>query len=150
MENKALAKQDPFEFFAPDLSSPQMLNFYLSSVQAGLPSHASDYEDGKLDLNSYVIDNPTSTFFLRVAGHSMTGVGLQDGDVVVVDKSLDPQPGKQVIAILDGEFTVKTFSKDKMGRVILKAENPDYPHIYPSSEQEFQIWGVVMAVIHKL
>ena len=118
-------------------------------VAAGFPSPADDYIDVGIDLNEQLIRHPTSTFFLRVSGHSMNGAGIHDGDLLVVDRSLDPKPGRIVIAILDGAFTLKRLTLHR-NRLRLEAAHPDYPAIELHRCGEVQIWGVAIHVIHSL
>ena len=119
-----------------------------STVQAGFPSPAVGYEDEALDINDLVVSNPTATFYVRVKGNSMIDANIFDDDILVVDKSIEPSHGKIVIAVIDGEFTVKTlYTKD--GVVKLIPANPEYPEILLRDEQELNIWGVVSYIIHK-
>ena len=97
-------------------------------VTAGFPSPAEDFTDIGIDLNEQLIQHPASTFFLRVSGYSMTGAGIHDGDLLIVDRSLDPIPGRIVIAAMDGAFTVKRLTHHR-GKPRLEADNPDYPPI---------------------
>jgi DNA polymerase V len=122
---------------------------FLSGVSAGFPSPAEDYVDRKLDLNELLIKNPAATFFVRVAGDSMTGAGIHHDDILVVDRSLEPAGGKIVIAVYDGELTVKRLVRDKNG-LRLVAENPNYPPLAITGENGCEIWGVVTSVIHQL
>ena len=123
------------------------LPLVLGSVPAGFPSPAAEYEDTDIDINDIVISNPTSTFYMRVKGNSMADAYILDGDILVVDKSIEPTHGKIVIAVVDGEFTVKTlYHKD--GIIKLVPANPAYPEIELKSEQELNIWGVVSYTIH--
>jgi DNA polymerase V len=124
------------------------LALYSCKIPAGFPSPASDYIDQRLDLNEYLAVNPEATFFLRVQGNSMTGAGIHDGDLLVVDRSLQAKSGNVVIAVVDGEFTVKRLQHLK-GKVWLKAENPSYPNIELQEGQELEIWGVVSHVVHR-
>jgi DNA polymerase V len=122
---------------------------YAHSVRAGFPSPADDYVAQALDLNEHLIAHKEATFFLRAKGHSMTGAGIQDGDLLVVDRSLTPLHRSVVIAVVDGEFTVKRLYK-RAGRIRLLAENPDFAPIEFQEGQELQIWGIVTSVVHKL
>lgn len=119
------------------------------SVSAGFPSPADDYIEGRLDLNEFMVTNPAATFFVRVAGDSMLGAGIHHNDILVVDRSLDPISGKVVIAVVNGELTVKRLVKNGAS-VCLKAESPDYPDIHPAEGTTCEIWGVVAYVIHAL
>lgn len=121
----------------------------LSLVSAGFPSPAEDWKEDDLDLNSFLVKRPTSTFYVRVKGDSMIQAGIFEGDVLIVDRAIKPSNRKVVIAVLNTEFTVKRLQKE--GDVIrLLPENPAYPPIEITSEMDFQIWGVVTACIHKL
>lgn len=121
----------------------------VGSVVAGFPSPAEQYLEPPLDLNAFLIHRPAATFFVRVEGESMIGVGIHDGDLLVVDRSLTPANGDVVIAAVDGEFTVKTLRK--AGRnIALEPANPKFPTITFTSGQEVQLFGKVTAVIHKL
>ncbi|HOP64410.1 MAG TPA: translesion error-prone DNA polymerase V autoproteolytic subunit [Spirochaetota bacterium] len=120
---------------------------FVVRVAAGFPSPADDYIENTLDLNDYLIEHPAATFFVRVAGDSMTGAGINSGDILIVDRALTPRNGSIVVAILDGEFTVKRFSRLK-GRIFLLPENPSYEPIEITEGAEFEVWGVVAHVIH--
>ena len=118
-------------------------------VAAGFPSPADDYVEVGIDLNEQLIRNPTSTFFLRVSGESMLGAGIHHGDLLVVDRSLDPRPGRVVVAVLNGEFTLKRLVQHQ-GRLRLEAANPAYPPLELHRCGDVQIWGVAIHVIHPL
>ena len=118
-------------------------------VAAGFPSPADDYVEVGIDLNDQLIRHPTSTFFLRVSGESMLGAGIHDGDLLVVDRSLDPRPGRVVVAVLDGEFTLKRLGQQH-GRLRLEAVDPAYPPLELHRCGDVQIWGVAIHVIHPL
>ena len=119
------------------------------TIQAGFPSPADDYVAESLDLNEHLMPRKEACYLLRVSGESMIGASIHDGDLLVVDRSLTPANGKVVIAILDGQFTVKTLEK-KRGKIRLLPANPDFEPIELKDEQELQIWGVVTRVIHSL
>ena len=118
------------------------------SVAAGFPSPADDYLQKRLDLNEYCIRNQAATFFVQVEGDSMTGAGIYNGDILIVDRSLEYKPGDVVIAYLDGSFTVKRLLK-AAGRWHLKPENAHYETIELQDGMEVSIWGVVTYVVHK-
>ena len=135
---------DIFKIISNNPSSPP---FYEGRVSAGFPSPADDYLEKGLDLHELLVDHPAATFFVRVQGESMNGAGLASGDILIVDRSLTPQSGKVVVALLNGEFTVKRLlRKDK--QVSLVPDNPRYKTIVVTPEDDFQIWGVVTYVIH--
>ena len=119
------------------------------SVVAGFPSPAEQYQEQALDLNELLVRRPAATFFVKVQGDSMTGAGIRDGDLLVVDRSLRPASGDVIIACVDGEFTVKTYRRDRRG-VRLEAANPAYPPIAFAGEMELRVFGVVTAVVHRL
>ena len=117
------------------------------SVSAGFPSPADDYTEENIDLNEHLISNPFSTFFLKVKGDSMINAGIKDKDLIIVDKSLIAKPGNIVIAMIDGEFTIKRLSI-KNDELYLKAENHNYPDFSFKNHIDVQIWGVVIYSIH--
>ena len=129
---------------APIVNTP----IFTSRVQAGFPSPADDYLEDQLDLNKHLIHHQEATFFVRAQGESMLNAGIHPGDILVVDKSLIAKSGKIVIAVVDGEFTVKRLYKYK-GKITLKAENPDFDDIVINAGNELIIWGVVTSVIHQ-
>ncbi|MGB8700730.1 MAG: LexA family transcriptional regulator [Thermosynechococcaceae cyanobacterium] len=138
-----------FDCFAPLHSGPFSLTLYQQPVSAGYPSPAEDYIEGKLDLNLHLIKNPAATFYVRVSGDSMTGAGIHNGDLLVVDRSLDAVSGRIVIAVLNGELTVKRLYVEG-DHLLLKAENDGYPPIEVTEPQDLCIWGVATSVIHLL
>ena len=117
------------------------------SVSAGFPSPADDYKEENIDLNEHLISNPFSTFFLRIKGDSMINAGIKDKDLIIVDKSLTAKPGDIIIAMIDGEFTIKRLSI-KNNELYLKAENHNYPDFRFKNHIDVQIWGVVIYSIH--
>ncbi len=137
------------EIFSFEQRTKLSLPIAMTSVPAGFPSPADDYMDKKLDLNEYLIQHPAATFFVRVKGESMIQAGIHSGDILIVDRAIEPEDGKVVIAAIDGELTVKRILK-RDGKLYLAAENPDYNLIEVSPEQSFIIWGVVTYVIHKV
>ncbi len=125
------------------------LPLYATSVSAGFPSPADDFVDTKLDLNKYLVKHPAATFFVRVSGNSMIKAGIFTEDILIVDRSLDPQNGSIVIAVLNGELTVKRLKIDNK-RIFLIPENSSYKAIEVTEDVDFRIWGVVTSVIHKI
>lgn len=125
------------------------LPFAVESVAAGFPSPAEEYLERTLDLNEYVAPRPEATFFVRVSGDSMIGAGIFHDDILVVDRSQTPNPGNVVIAWVDGEFTVKRLVRTEEG-LELAPENPDYVTIKLTPDTEFEVWGVVRHVVHKV
>jgi len=121
---------------------------FTAGVSAGFPSPADDFIDRSLDLNEYLIKHPAATFFVRVEGSSMIGSGIHPGDILIVDKALEPYDGGIVIAVVNGEFTVKRFKRER-GRCWLMPENPAYAPIEIAGDMQLEVWGVVTYVIHK-
>ena len=119
-------------------------------VPAGFPSPADDYLDGEIDLGGYLIQRPAATFLMRVTGESMRGAGILDGDLVVVDRSVEPQSGHIVVAVLDGGLTIKRLRRVRGGHAVLVAENPDFPEFVIGEEAPAELWGVVVGVVRKL
>lgn len=118
-------------------------------VPAGFPSPADDYIDHPLDFNELLIAHPAATFAVRVAGESMVGIGIYPGDIAVVDRALTAIDGSIILAILDGEFTIKRYRR-RAAAVTLEAENPAFRPITINEEQSFEVWGVVRHTIRKL
>ena len=121
---------------------------YAGKVQAGFPSPAEDHMEKSLDLNEHLVSNPAATFFVRAQGDSMQDAGICSGDILVVDRSVEPKDRQIVMAMLDGDFTVKRLTR-KLGKVFLEAENQAYPAIEITEHQELVIWGAVTFVIHQ-
>ena len=131
-----------------DLVKDRLGQPLLTSIPAGWPSPAENYVEDSLDLHRMVVRNPAATFFLRVMGDSMVGAGIHNNDLLVVDRSLTHTAGKVVVAIVNGELTVKRLVKRK-GKMLLCPENPDYSEIDLASQEEASIWGVVTYVLHQ-
>lgn len=136
------------ELFKADISKKISLPLFAEKIPAGFPSPADGYLEKKLDLNDLMIKHPAATYFLRVEGDSMIGAQISSGDILVVDRSESPSPNKIIVAIINGEFTVKRLLKEG-DKLILKAENPRYPKIVIEEGNDFQVFGVVTYVIHK-
>ena len=118
------------------------------TVQAGFPSPADDYVEKSIDLNEQLVRNPTSTFFVRARGDSMKDAGITSGDILVVDKSIPAANRHIVVAMLDGDFTVKRLRR-RNNRVFLESGNQEFPPREITPDQELVIWGVVTFVIHQ-
>ena len=127
-------------------SVPALLPLAGCSVRAGFPSPADDFAAQRIDLTTVLIKHPQATFLLRVAGESMREAGIDDGDLIVVDRALTASHGCIVVAVVDGEFTVK-YLHQRFGRVKLRAANPTYPDIVPKDGQTIELWGVVTSCI---
>jgi DNA polymerase V len=139
------------QIFAFSTSTQCELPLYLSPVPAGFPSPADDYLEDKLDLNQYLVQKPAATFYLKVIGDSMNGAGILSGDVLVVDRSIDPQlfNGQIVVAAINGELTVKRL-KVRQKRTYLIAENECYQPIEITEAMDVEVWGMVIGVVRKL
>jgi DNA polymerase V len=122
---------------------------YGGGVSAGFPSPSDDYVEDVIDLNKHLIKHPTATFLVRAKGDSMINASINSGDILVVDRSLDAQNGKIIIAAINGELTVKRLKKSANG-VFLMPENDQFDPIEITQEQDVVIWGVVTSVIHQL
>jgi DNA polymerase V len=143
---KSIHSSPTLEFYIPDYSTELSLPFVDAGVKAGFPSPADDFIELSIDLNKHLIKHKDTTFFVTVKGHSMKNVGIFDGDLLVVDKSLEPTDGKICICQIDDNFTVKRIKIER--RIVwLIAENEDYPPIKVTPENEFIIWGIVTSSI---
>lgn len=121
---------------------------YLCKVPAGFPSPATDYMEDGLDLNEFLIKHKAATFLFRVQGDSMRDAGIVNGDKVVVDRSLEPKHNQIVIAVVDGEYTIKRLYRTRE-RIELRADNPAFETIVISGDSQLEIWGVVVGVIRR-
>ena len=149
MNSKKFSSSLKFVGKAAPLEEREGLPLYLSPVQAGFPSPADDYMEEKLDLHKHLVKNESATFFLRASGNSMEGAGIFDGDLLVVDRSIEATHNRIVIAALDGELTVKRLIRQR-GKVYLAPENPEYPKFDITNREYVHIWGVVTYVVHKV
>lgn len=146
---KLLLKSTEIEQIEPAGSDKSLaLPLAGSKVAAGFPSAAEDFVEGKLDLNDILIKRPAATFYVKVAGESMRDAGIFPGDILVVDRGENPRHGHVVVAVVNGELTVKRLYKK--GKIVrLDAENPAFPNIEMQGETELAIWGVVRANVHR-
>ncbi len=120
-----------------------------SEISAGFPSPAQDYIEGTLDLNEFLIAHPSATFFVKVGGYSMINAGIFPDDILIVDRALEPVDNQVIIAILDGDLTVKRLSIEN-GKWFLLPENEEFDPIEVTEAVDFQVWGVVTYAIHKM
>ncbi len=125
------------------------LQFFEGHVQAGFPSPAQNEYADTIDLNRALISNPAATFCARVIGDSMVDAGINQGDMLIIDRSLTPRDGSIAVCFIDGDFTVKRLSVRDDG-VYLTPANADYPEIMVGQESRFQVWGVVSHIIKKV
>lgn len=130
------------DFYTANTSSHVALPFIDGGIAAGFPSPAQDYIDLKIDLNTELVTNPSSTFYARVKGTSMQDAGIMDGDILVIDKSLEPKDGDTAVCFIDGEFTLK-YIKFETDIVYLIPANPKFEPIKVTEENNFCIWGIV-------
>ncbi len=148
MKLKSIKETEKFQFFSSDVSEETEIPFFASPVSAGFPSPADDYVELSLDLNKHLIKHPSATFYARVKGDSMINAGINDGDLLVVDRALDIYDNCIAVCIIDGEFTVKRLKKQK-DKILLIPENKEYKPIEVSEFNDFEVWGIVAYVIHK-
>ncbi len=134
------------EIYSADTKSTVSLPFVENGISAGFPSPADDFLDISIDLNKEFVKNPSTTFYGRVKGDSMINAGLSSGDLLIIDKSLEPIDNKIAVCFIDGEFTVKRIKIEK-DIVWLVAENENYKPIKVTSDNDFLIWGIVTTVI---
>ncbi len=118
----------------------------LSGIHAGFPSPATDYMTQAIDLNKELVRHPAATFYGRVVGDSMIDAGVEEGDFLVIDKSLDPQEGDMAVCFVDGEFTLK-YLRFHQGGLTLQPANDRYPSIEVGEDTDFKVWGIVTYVI---
>ncbi len=144
-----LHKSNTLTFFNPETFKNSGAVFVDTGISAGFPSPADDFKEQRLSLDNELIKNKEATFFARVSGQSMIGAGLNDNDLLVIDRSLEPENNKIAVCFLDGEFTVKRLRVTK-DEVWLQPENPDYPIIKITQNNDFVIWGIVTNVIKKV
>ena len=135
--------------YSKEDSSTLLIPLVKGTISAGFPSPAEDYIELGIDLNKYLIKNPISTFFLRVSGNSMNNAGIYNNDLLIIDRSINPNPGHIVVALLDGEFTLKRLIK-KQDNYYLKADKENYPAINLYEYIDIEIWGVATYSIHEL
>lgn len=136
------------EIFTPNTEVALELPLMPFPISAGFPSPALDFEDISIDLNKHLIEHPSATYYGRVQGDSMKNAGIFDGDLLIIDKSLEPKDGKIAVCYLDGEFTLKRLKVSKLG-IWLMPENENYKAIKVEEESSLTIWGIVTYVIKK-
>ena len=136
-------------FFHPDQNQQKSLHLAQEKISAGFPSPADDFKELRISIDQEVVRNEEATFYARVSGESMQGAGLDDGDLLVIDRSIEPKNGKIAVCYIDGEFTVKRLKVVEDG-VFLIPENPKYQPIKVTEENELIIWGIVTYVVKKV
>ncbi|MFN3306077.1 MAG: LexA family protein [Candidatus Kapaibacteriota bacterium] len=148
MELRKIHTGEKLIFYSPSLETKLDINIAGFSVPAGFPSPADDYLEPKLDLNQLLIKHPSATFFVRVQGESMINAGIHNGDILIVDRALEPKNGDIAVCVVDGEFTVKRLQIIE-NELYLAPENGNFNPIKVTEFQDFKVWGVVTFVIHK-
>lgn len=136
-------------FFRPDLDNPIELPFITAGIKAGFPSPAADFDETKISLDAVLVKNREATFYAKASGTSMTGAGIDDGDILVIDRSLEPRNNKVAVCLLDGEFTVKRI-KVSREEMFLMPENKAFEPIKITEENQLIIWGIVTYVVKSL
>lgn len=142
-------QSETLTFFTPDVSNQSGAVYLDTGISAGFPSPAEDFKEERLSLDNILVKNKLATFYARVSGQSMVGAGLDDNDLLVIDRSLEPAHNRIAVCFLDGEFTVKRLRVEKDG-VWLQPENENYEPIKITEENDFVIWGIVTNVIKKV
>ena len=146
---KKIFEGNVLDFYSVPDSASFETHYFEARVSAGFPSPADDYSDVKLDLNQALVSNPSSTFYVRVKGSSMIDAGINDGDMLVIDRSITPGNNNIAVCVINGEFTVKRLHKEN-GKMYLMPENKDFKPIEINEDMDFMVWGVVTFVIHKV
>ncbi|WP_310556431.1 translesion error-prone DNA polymerase V autoproteolytic subunit [Flavobacterium sp.] len=136
-------------FFIPDYVNTNEYSFISDGIKAGFPSPAADFDGTKISLDSFLVKNKEATFYARAKGNSMIGAGINDGDILVIDRSLEPINNKIAVCLIDGEFTVKRIKIEK-NCVYLVPENDDYKPILVTEDTTLIVWGIVTYVIKSL
>ena len=134
------------KFFIPNFENSRELPFITSGIKAGFPSPAADFDETRISLDKALVKNPHTTFYAKANGQSMKGAGIDDGDIMVIDRSIEPRNNKIAVCLIDGEFTVKRIKKTKE-ELLLMPENNDFQPIKVTEENQFVIWGIITYVI---
>ena len=135
------------EILTPDFSTSLSLQYADAGIRAGFPSPAQDYISETIDLNKDLIRHPASTFYGRVVGDSMIDEGIEEGDILVIDKSIEPEDDDLAVCCLDGEFTLKRINITRDNRIYLMPSNRRYKPIEVTPDNEFMVWGIVTYTI---
>lgn len=144
-----MPKSAKITFFLPDTKSGLELPFISSGIKAGFPSPAADFDETRVSIDQIVVKHKEATFYAKASGNSMIGAGIDDGDILVIDRSLEARDGKIAVCFVDGEFTVKRI-KVEQDCVYLLPENPKFEPIKITEENELIIWGIVTHVVKSL
>ena len=149
MRLRQLYNTPTLTFYNAAVTTSLELPYVVEGISAGFPSPADDFLDINIDLNKHLIKNPSTTFYGKVRGNSMIDAGIHDGDLLIIDKSLEPQNNKIAVCFIDGAFTVKRIKIEK-NIIWLVAENKDYKPIKVTKDNDFIVWGIVINVIKYL
>ncbi len=144
-----MLKKNNLSFFIPNTESNLEMPYISSGIKAGFPSPAADFDGTRISIDQIVVKNATATFYAKANGNSMIGAGIDDGDILVIDKSIEPEDGKIAVCFIDGEFTVKRI-KVQENSLLLLPENKLFEPIEVTQENDFIIWGIVTYVVKKL
>jgi DNA polymerase V len=144
-----MSVKNKLTFFIPDAENSVELPYFSSGIKAGFPSPAADFDESKISLDKILIKNHEATFYAKASGNSMIGAGIDDGDIMVIDRSLEPTNNKIAVCCIDGEFTVKRIKVAKDGLYLLP-ENTAFKPIQITEDNQLIIWGIVTYVIKSL
>ena len=137
------------QFFIPDLENQIELPYISSGIKAGFPSPAADFDETKISIDQLVVKNETATFYAKANGNSMIGAGIDDGDILVIDRSIEPTDNKIAVCFIDGDFTIKRI-KIEEDCIYLQPENPKFKSIKVTEDNDLIIWGIVTYVVKKV
>jgi DNA polymerase V len=146
MYREAMIKRNNLTFFKPDFENSRTLPYFEGGIKAGFPSPATDFEGSQISLDKVLVKNFEATFYAKADGNSMTGAGIDDGDIMVIDRSVEPTDGKIAVCLIEGDFTVKRIKVEK-DAVYLMPENNSFKPIKVAEENKLIIWGIVTYVI---
>ncbi|CAM4398277.1 LexA family protein [Flavobacterium terrigena] len=144
-----MLEKNSLSFFIPNVDGNLEMPYISSGIKAGFPSPAADFDGSRISIDQIVVKNQTATFYAKANGNSMIGAGIDDGDILVIDKSIEPEDGKIAVCFIDGEFTVKRI-KVQENSLLLLPENSLFEPIEVTQENDFIIWGIVTYVVKKL
>lgn len=146
MYREAMSKKINLTFFKPDFDNSRTLPYFEGGIKAGFPSPATDFEGTQISLDKVLVKNFEATFYAKADGDSMTGAGIDDGDIMVIDRSIEPTDGKIAVCCIDGEFTVKRIKIKKDG-IYLLPENKSFQPIKVTEDNKLLVWGIVTYVV---
>ena len=144
-----MSLKNKITFFLPDFENPNELPYISSGIKAGFPSPAADFDESKISLDNVLVKNREATFYAKASGTSMIGAGIDDGDILVIDRSIEPQNNKVAVCYIDGEFTIKRIKVEK-DCVYLMPENESFQPIKVTEDNQLIIWGMVTYVIKSI